>query len=217
MGREHSLASRSCCPSTPQKPSRIAARSAPFSPRSFRRTGRASGSWIMRQPRPSRRTGGMCCTKPVTSPPVGPRSTAAEDSRRSSRSWSPRSSCEQGCRPVGATTRSALGCWATRYCAGGRRSRRSTTSLGSSPGRTSGARATPSPTPGRTSQTSVPERCSTATSGSSTARRSGPPQASRRITSSCCAAPTPTRRATRESRSCWSTCANPVWTCARSR
>ncbi len=42
-------------------------------------------------------------------------------------------------------------------------------------GPSSGARATPSPTPARTSPTSRPRRSATATSGSSPARRSGPP------------------------------------------
>ena len=55
--------------------------------------------------------------------------------------------------------------------------------------------------------------CSTATSGSSTARRSGPPRATRPTGSSCCAAPTPTPRSTRASPSC---CARSISPASRS-
>ena len=82
---------------------------------------------------------------------------------------------------------------------------------------TSGARATPSPTPAATCPTSACEARSTATSGSSTARRSGPRPATSPTTSSPSPAPTPTRRATRASRSSWSTCASRASRCARSR
>ena len=54
-----------------------------------------------------------------------------------------------------------------------------------------GARATPSPTPAPTSPTCRPRRSSTATSGSSPARRCGPPTPSGPTGASWCAAPTP--------------------------
>ena len=68
--------------------------------------------------------------------------------------------------------------------------------------RTPGARATPSRTPAPTSATSVSRPNSTATSGSSTARRSGPRPATSPTTSSRSPAPTPTLPSTRASRSC---------------
>ena len=61
-----------------------------------------------------------------------------------------------------------------------------------------------------------PARCSTATSGSSTARRSGRPRPSTPTTCSCWRAPTPTRPSTPASRTCSSRCASPASRCARS-
>ena len=68
--------------------------------------------------------------------------------------------------------------------------------------RSRGARASPSPTPAPTWPASRPRPCSTATSGSSTARRSGPPRRSTPTTSSCWPAPTPTPPSTRASPTC---------------
>ncbi|MEZ5203669.1 MAG: acyl-CoA dehydrogenase family protein [Acidimicrobiales bacterium] len=50
---------------------------------------------------------------------------------------------------------------------------------------------------------SRPPRCSTATSGSSTARRCGPPRPSSPTTASCSPAPTPTSRSRPASPTCW--------------
>ena len=85
---------------------------------------------------------------------------------------------------------------------GAPRSRRRTSCPRSSRARSPGARASPSPTPAPTSPASGPRPCSTATSGSSTARRSGPPRASSPTTSSSSAAPTPTPPSTRASPTC---------------
>ena len=74
---------------------------------------------------------------------------------------------------------------------------------------TSGARASPSPTPGPTSPASRPARCSTATTGWSTARRCGPASGSTRSGASCSCAPTPTRRSTAASPASSSTCRRP--------
>ena len=83
--------------------------------------------------------------------------------------------------------------------------------------RTPGARGTASPTPAPTWPTSACGPSSTATSGCSTVRRSGPRPVISPTTSSRSPAPTPTRRSTRASRSCWSTCASPASRSARSR
>ncbi len=80
-----------------------------------------------------------------------------------------------------------------------RRAEASASSTPSGGGPNCGARATPSPTPARTSPTSRPRRSSTATTGSSRARRSGPPTPSGATGASSCAAPIPTRRVTRAS------------------
>ena len=85
-------------------------------------------------------------------------------------------------------------------CSGGPRSRRRTSSPRSSPARSPGVRASASPTPAPTSPGSRPRPSSTATSGSSTGRRSGPPRRSLPTTSSSSAEPTRTRRSTRASR-----------------
>ena len=61
-----------------------------------------------------------------------------------------------------------------------------------------------------------PRPASTATSGSSTGRRSGRARRSSPTGSSCSAAPTPARRSTGGSRSSWCPWTNPASRCARS-
>ena len=79
-----------------------------------------------------------------------------------------------------------------------------------------GARASPSPTPAPTSPRSRPPPCSTATSGSSTARRSGPPRPSSPTTASCWPAPTRTCRSTPASPTCSCRCSRTASRCAAS-
>ena len=55
----------------------------------------------------------------------------------------------------------------------------------------------------------------TATSGSSTGRRSGPRAASTPTSACCSPAPTPRSRSTRASRTSCSTCSRTAWTCGR--
>ena len=82
---------------------------------------------------------------------------------------------------------------------GHRRAAGATTCPGSSRARPSGARASPSPRPAPTWPRCAPGRCATATTTSSTARRSGAPAPTSPTTASCSCAPTPTPRSTRAS------------------
>ena len=90
---------------------------------------------------------------------------------------------------------------------GAPRSRSASSCRRSSTVRSRGARGSPSPTQARISLRSRPAPSSTATNGSSTARRSGRPRHRMRTTSSCSAERTPTRRSTRASPTCSFPCA----------
>ena len=127
------------------------------------------------------------------------------------RRWCSTRSSPGPARRCGPTS-SATPWWARPSCSGAPRSRRSSSCPRSSRVRSPGARASASPTPARTWPGCRPRPCSTVTSGSSTARRSGPPRASSPTTSSCCAAPIPRRPSTPASPTC---CA--PWTSRASR
>ena len=199
-----------CSPPTPLRPRPTGRRCTRSSPSISRPTGQARASCRATTSNASWRSGGTRCSSTAISLPAGRRSTAARGCRRWSRSSSPRSSPKPAYPSAGPTTCSGSRCWATR-CSNGAPTRRSrTTSRASCRARTAGARATRSRTPARTSATSAAERCSTVTSGSSTARRCGPRPGTWPTTSSCWRVPILTRPSTRASASCSSTCASPA-------
>ena len=122
-------------------------------------------------------------TRPATSAARGPRSSAAAAARRSSRSSSTRSSPPRARRS--SSTSSASTSSARRCCASAPTSSGAATSRRSSRRRRSGARASRSPRPARTSPRCARARSSTTTTSSSAARRPGSRGGSTRAGAGC--------------------------------
>ena len=117
-------------------------------------------------------------------------------------------------RPVSATTWRCIRV-RSRSTARARRSSDRASSARSSPARSTGVSSSASPAPGPTSPGSRPWRCATATSGSSTGRRSGRAARSARVGRSSSPAPIPTSRSTAASPSSCATWSSPASRSAR--
>ena len=132
-------------------------------------------------------TGRAAATRPGTSDARGRASSAAAVGQRWSRSSSTRSSPRRA-RPSSSTS-SGSTCSARRCCASATTSSDTATSPRSCPPRRSGARASPSPTPGPIWRRSGLGRSSRTVTLSSAARRPGSRGASSRAGAACSRAP----------------------------
>ena len=198
-GRRSPSCERSCGGSSPTTCRPTTSAPSPTTPPTSRWRSRSAACWPPR----------ACCAR------RGPRSTAAGAPRPGSRRR-----CARRCGPT--TSPAAPSTWGStgsgrRSCATAPPTSSASTSRPSPPARSSGARASASPTPAPTWRRCRRPPAATATAGGSAARRSGPPTPRWPSGASCSPARRGARRSSRASPSSWCRWTPPASRSGRSR